>query len=280
METTTQAAVEPRAPHPPLERPTSWLGPSLAMGVSMGPSLVLDLVWASAVTATLLGGRPRSRALRVATSVASLMPWGWLLLRPWMRFWGARASEVTRPLPGDGLVPNPVGGSTRAVTIDARPEDVWPWLVQIGYRRAGWYSYDLLEQAAGAGEFVEGHSAEHVLSQLQDLKVGDVIPMSRWTGMQVAELVPARTLVLRSAVDDEVPPWGMTSWAFVLEPTEDGKTRLLVRGRDGGDPRGWATRLFGQLIEFPHFVMERKMMLGLKKRAEQAARSRGAASGA
>ncbi|MBZ4420241.1 hypothetical protein [Myxococcus sp. RHSTA-1-4] len=278
METTTQSREVPRTPRPPLERPTSFLGPALGMGVTLGPSLVLDLMWASAVTATLLGGRPRSRAFRVATSVASLMPWGWLLLRPRMLYWGANPAEVTRALPGDGIVPNPVGGSTRAITIDARPEDVWPWLVQIGFRRAGWYSYDLLEQAAGAGQFVEGHSAEHILPRFQDLKVGDIIPMSRWTGMQVAELVPARALVLRSVIEEEAPPWGVSSWAFVLEPIGGRKTRLLVRGRSGGDPRRWGMRALGQLIEFPHFVMERKMMLGLKKRAEKAAHALGAAT--
>lgn len=270
METTTQAREAPLPPHPPLERPTSLLGPAVGMGVTMGPSLVLDLAWASAVTAAILGGRPRNRMLRAATRVGALMPWGWLLLRPWMLYWGASSEEVSRALPGDGLIPNPVGGSTRAVTIDARPEDVWPWLVQLGYRRAGWYSYDVLEQAAGAGAFVEGHSAEHVLPQFQGLKVGDIIPMSRWTGMQVAELVPARALVLRSVIDEEAPAWGLSSWAFVLEPTAEGKTRLLVRGRAGADPRRWAARVLGQLIEFPHFVMERKMMLGLKERAERA----------
>ncbi|WP_205520264.1 hypothetical protein [Pyxidicoccus caerfyrddinensis] len=267
---TTPSREAPRAPHPPLERPTSLLGPALGAGVTMGPSLVLDLAWASAMTAVMLGGRPRSRLLRVVTSVASLMPWSWLLLRPWMLYWGASAEEVTRALPGDGLVPNPVGGSTRAVTIHARPEDVWPWLVQLGYGRGGWYSYDVLEQAAGAARFVEGHSADHVLPQLQGLKVGDVIPMSRWTGMQVVELEPARALVLRSAIDDEAPAWGMSSWAFVLEPVGEGRTRLLVRGRAGADPRRWVARALGQLIELPHFVMERKMLLGLKARAERA----------
>ncbi|QSQ25393.1 hypothetical protein JY651_10890 [Pyxidicoccus parkwayensis] len=277
MEKTTQPPT-PRPPHPPLEKPTSLLGPALGMGVTMGPSLVLDLLWASAVTATLLGGRSRGRAFQAASRVGALMPWGWLLVRPWMLCWGATPEEVRRALPGDALVPNPVGGSTRAVTIDAPPEAVWPWLVQMGYRRAGWYSYDWLEQTAGAGGFVEGHSADHVLPHLQGLQVGDVIPMSRWTGMQVMELVPSRVLVLSSAVDEEAPAWGLSSWAFVLEPVAGGRTRLLVRGRSGMEPRRWMQRALAQLIELPHFVMERRMMLGLKARAERAAHALGAAT--
>ncbi|WP_208718784.1 hypothetical protein [Corallococcus sicarius] len=269
METTPPSREQQRPPHPPLERPTSLLGPAVGMGVTLGPSLVLDLASASATAAVLLGARPRNRALRAALVVASLAPWGWRLARPWLLNWGAGSEEITRALPGDGLVPNPVAVNTRAITIDARPEDVWPWLVQIGYRRAGWYSYDVLERAAGAGEFVEGHSADHIHPRLQALAVGDIIPMSRWTGMQVAELVPARALVLRSVMDDETPTWGVTTWAFVLEPLGEGRTRLLVRGRTGGDPRRWGERVFGQLIEFPHFVMERKMLLGVKARAER-----------
>lgn len=271
METTMQGPEARRTLRPPLERPTSFLGPALGISVTMGPSLVLDFAWATALTAVLLGGRRRGRLLQAASSLGALMPWGWLLARPWMLFWGASSDEVTRALPGDSLIPNPVSGSTRALTIDARPEEVWPWLVQIGFRRAGWYSYDWLEQLAGAGQFAEGHSATHVLPRFQGLKVGDIVPMSRWTGMEVVELQPARALVLRSVVDEEHPAWGLSSWAFVLEPVGEQQTRLLVRGRAAADPRKWAARLLGQLIELPHFVMERRMMLGLKQRAERAA---------
>ncbi|GMU06416.1 hypothetical protein [Corallococcus caeni] len=266
---TTQSREQRRTPPPPLERPTSVLGPALGLGVTLGPSLALDLASASATAAVLLGVRPRSRSLRAALVVAALVPWGWRLVRPWLLNWGADSEEVLRALPGDGLVPNPVAVNTRGITIHARPQDVWPWLVQIGYRRAGWYSYDVLERAAGAGEFVEGHSADHLHPRLQALAVGDIIPMSRWTGMQVAELAPARALVLRSVMEEETPAWGVTTWAFVLEPLGEDRTRLLVRGRTGGDPRRWAARMFGQLIEFPHFVMERKMLFGVKERAER-----------
>lgn len=246
---------------------------------TVGPSALLDLAWGLGTVLTAAcafgrAGRRRLRALRWAGSLLSLAPWAYLLARPWILHWGATSEEVLRPLPGDEIVPNPVGESTRAITIDAPAGDVWPWLIQIGYGRAGWYSYDRLERAAKAGDFYEGHSAEHVLPQFQRLEVGDVVRMTRWTGMRVAYVEPPRALVLQSLVDSEVPVWGMSTWAFVLEAVAEDRARLLVRGRTGHDPRKVNARILNHLIELPHFVMERKMMRGLKERAERPVRVR------
>jgi hypothetical protein len=191
------------------------------------------------------------------------------LVRPRMLEWGATGDELTKPLPGDEIVLNPLHTNTRAITIDASPDEVWRWLVQIGYKRGGWYSYDALEAAVGAGDFLEGHSATRIHEDLQHLQAGDMIHMSPWTGLQVRSAEPGRALTLESV---PIPGALMAkaSWSMVLEPTSDGKTRFLVRGRSSSDPRNLILAAFDHLIELPHFFMERKMMLGIKQRAEAA----------
>ena len=195
------------------------------------------------------------------------------LLRPWMLDWGATGEERRRPLPGDDIVEEVMTHHTRAVTIDAPPEAVWPWLVQIGDRRGGFYSYDWFERATGTVHYVEGgRSATRIHPELQDVRVGDRIATgSIGTSFQIAAPVtvvePNRALVIGT-------------WALVLEPLAGGRTRLLVRERNSGWIRGVVPARFGLLraaggaIDYAigeplHFVMSRKMMLGLKQRAEQ-----------
>lgn len=201
------------------------------------------------------------------------------VVRPWMLDWGATAEERRRPLPGDDVVDDivPLGMArhTRSVTIETPPEAVWPWLVQIGDRRGGFYSYDWLERATGTVHYTEGrHSATRIHPELQDVKVGDRIATgSIGNGFRidspVTVLEPNRALV-------------MGTWAFVLEPAPGGRTRLLVREPYPGwirlavPPRFGVLRALGAVIDYAigeplHFVMERRMMLGLKQRAEQSA---------
>ncbi|MGZ8613811.1 MAG: DUF6544 family protein [Actinomycetota bacterium] len=187
--------------------------------------------------------------------------------RPAFRSWGATVEETTRALPGDDLAPEPWLQSTRAITIDAPPELVWPWLVQIGDRRAGWYSYDWVERAFGC-RYVDGHSSTRVVPELQRLRVGDPVWFAPRVSIPVTALDPERHLVIGE------------SWAFVLEPLPDGRTRFLVRTR-GGWMHEWlsghpALRRVGDAIDHVageplHFAMERKMMLGIKERAERLA---------
>ncbi|MHB1413689.1 MAG: hypothetical protein ACYC1C_00400 [Chloroflexota bacterium] len=196
--------------------------------------------------------------------------------RPWHRRWGATAEEVARPLPGDDLVDNPNYSSTRALIIAASPETVWPWLVQIGQGRGGFYSYDWLENAVGLGI----RSADHVVEDLQELKVGDIIPVEpEGNGYSVIAVEPNALLLLFTdgrngpgALNDHFRRVGMAStWAFVLEPTPEGGTRLLVRWRARYDYLGSATPLaylIGPLLEPVEFLMERQMLLGLRQRAE------------
>ncbi len=186
---------------------------------------------------------------------------------PGFRSWGAAHDETTRALPGDDLAPEPWLQSTRAITIDAPPELVWPWLVQIGDRRAGWYSYDLVERAFGC-RYVDGHSSTRVVPELQRLRAGDPVWFAPRVSIPVTALEPERHLVIGE------------SWAFVLEPLPGGRTRFLVRTR-GGWMHEWlsghpALRRVGDAIDHVageplHFAMERKMMLGIKERAERLA---------
>jgi hypothetical protein len=189
-------------------------------------------------------------------------------LRPRMLRWGASATEQTMPLPGDEVLRNPSLSRTRAISIAAPPDEVWPWLIQIGYRRGGWYSYDVLDAAAGAGDFVEGHSATHIHGELQDLTPGDRLLMSPWTGYEVEAVNPPASLIL-AIKPQPGEPYAAATWSFVLLPEARNGTRLLVRERSDYHGVGPAVRLIEHLTEAPHFIMERKMLLGIKERAER-----------
>jgi hypothetical protein len=166
-------------------------------------------------------------------------------------------------MPGDALLPDPDILATRAVTVCAPPEAVWPWLVQMGSGRGGAYTYDWIENLFG----LDMHSADEVLPELQQLAAGDVLPLGpNGPDMRVEELEPNRVLAWRSENGDWV-------WIFGLYP-EDGVTRLVSRNRISTRDASPAARLLGVLVVEPgSLVMERKMLLGIKERAERLARS-------
>ncbi len=183
-------------------------------------------------------------------------------LRPWMYSWGATAEEFASGLPGDELLEPGVIRTTRAIAIDAPVEYVWPWLAQIGEDRGGFYSYSVLERAAGT----DIHNAHHIHPEWQELRVGDDIWLARRYGDRgrqvVAAVEPMSFLVLVSTSDYERIRHGGRArggWAFHLHPAGSG-TRLLIRG--SGGPVGHAA------FDVPHFVMERKMMRGIRWRAQ------------
>jgi len=185
--------------------------------------------------------------------------------RQWCLSWGATDEEVARTLPGDDLLAGADIVSTRAVWIDAPAGDIWPWLVQMGPGRAGAYTYDWIENLFGLGM----HSADRILPQFQDLKVGDAQRLGkRGPVLRVSVLEPERALVLRS--DD-----GNWIWAFTLVPEGSG-TRLISRNRISvpGAPRA-VRALNTYLMEPGSLVMERKMLLGIRQRAERLARRSG-----
>ena len=173
--------------------------------------------------------------------------------------WGATPDEVALSLPGDELMPAADLVTTRVITIGAPPEAVWPWIVQMGSGRAGAYSYDWIENLFG----LDMHSAEVILAQFQDLNVGDEFPIGAGT-LRVEAMDPARLLVTR------VPAWNWVR-TFCLLPQDSG-TRLVLRNRIAY-PGMNAVLQYGQrLISEPGgLLMERKMLLGIKKRAERPA---------
>ncbi|HEX6108636.1 MAG TPA: hypothetical protein VFZ02_04425 [Ktedonobacteraceae bacterium] len=184
-----------------------------------------------------------------------------LLVGPWQRRWGATNEEVQRALPGDEEVEHPLMNATRAITINARPEEIWPWLVQIGTGRAGWYSYDWIENSMG----LEFSSANRIIPEFQDLEVGDTVPLAPGLEMPVKVLKPNESLLLVG----HDPVIGDTSWSFGLCPLDKERTRLVTRTRVRWPiTPGGILWLF--VTEPGSFLMVRKMLLGIKRRVEQA----------
>jgi len=217
-------------------------------------------------------------------------------LREEQRTWGVMPKDAERELPGDELIAVADVSETRSLPIAAAPEAVWPWLVQMGFGRGGWYSYDKMD--------MDGSSADSILADFQDLAVGDIVPTHPGGGFEARIVEPERALVLYldselvngelEAAEDEaevadgdesVPislgaagalgdfamPDFRATWAFVLEPEPDGSTRLVERMRfwtgDGGMPQRLGLPFMGLGV----FVMTRKHMLGVKERAERLA---------
>src|ERR1051326_3650364 len=164
------------------------------------------------------------RALAIGAGVATgLAPVAYLgFLRHWCLTWGARPDEVSRELPGDELLPGAGLVTTRAITVKAPPEAIWPWLVQMGSGRGGAYTYDWIENLFG----LDMHSADVILPRFQDLKVGDELPLGPGRAvMRVEVLDPPRAFAIRIAGQN----W---AWIFALVP-EGGATRLISRNQIG-----------------------------------------------
>jgi hypothetical protein len=211
----------------------------------------------------------------LATAAATAASVYWFLVRPWHLRWGASEEEVTRALPGDELVPDAKISSTHAVTIQASPAEVWPWLVQLGQGRGGFYSYDWIENAMG----LDIHTADAVLPEYQHLKVGDTIPLAPdGFGLPVILLEPEQMLVLcgdtrlGGATIPALKPgeYLAASWGFYLSGQADGTTRLAERWRAGYTPTALNTIFYRAFLEPGAFLMQRKMLLGIKARAEGA----------
>lgn len=200
------------------------------------------------------GLRRTATALTAAGVIAAVIDHG--LVRPWLRRWGATPAECSRTLPGDSGSCKPLFTTTRAVTIDAPAEEVWRWLVQIGQDRGGFYSYDWLENLAGCNL----HSAETTHDEWQHREPGDRLALSEGYATPLLEVDPPHALVIEN--------WG----TYVIEPIDDASCRLLARSRAERNAMGFAYVL---VVELPHAIMERKMVLGIKKRAERARRGIG-----
>jgi hypothetical protein len=181
----------------------------------------------------------------------------WFFYRPWALTWGSTDEEIARSMPGDEALEDPTFNATRAVTIEATPDEIWPWIVQIGYRRAGFYSYDFLDNDGIP-------SAERILPKYQAPEVGDLIPLSKRAFVRVAELDPPISMVL---VFEVTGTWSGATWVWGLYPEDPSHTRLVTRLR--ANARGVRPRLF---LDLGEIIMMRKCMLGIKRRAEQGGR--------
>jgi hypothetical protein len=192
-------------------------------------------------------------------------------LKPWQERWGATDEEVALALPGDEFVEEPAAQLTRAITIEATREEVWPWIVQLGADRGGFYTYDRLENLFG----LDIHSADAIVDEWQHLEVGHVVYADRaqTSGWYVVDLLPQEALVLkvgdpaagRPFRRDEKLKWEF-QWTFALRDTPAGGTRLLVRERVAFDSA--ITRAIMAPIGPVSFVMTRGMLLGIKARVE------------
>ena len=176
-------------------------------------------------------------------------------LRPWQLRWGATDDEIKRSMPGDEIVDQPSFNATRAVTIHAPAEKIYPWIVQMGVTRAGWYSYDLLDNLGRP-------SSESILPEHQKIQAGDLIPLSPdgKQGMRVKEFLQNQSMVWWDQKDD-------SSWAWGIYPEGEAASRLVTRVRVNYRLFSPAI-LFNLLVEFGDIVMMRKCMLGIKRRAE------------
>lgn len=183
-------------------------------------------------------------------------------IRPWHLRWGATDEELDAPLTGDELVPLPKLKATHAITINAPAADVWPWLVQMGQNRGGFYSYTCLENLVGC----HMRNADEIVPEWQNLKVGDKVWLHpKAPPVEVAAIEPKRAIVLK--------PWG----AFVLQPIDEKTTRMIIRSQ-GDYERDLNNAVLNFVLwrvfyEPAHFIMERKMLLGIKARAEKLARA-------
>lgn len=184
-------------------------------------------------------------------------------LRRWQLRWGATAEEAHTALPGDELTADPDLTATRAITVHTAAEAVWPWIVQLGQGRGGFYTYDRLENLLGC----DMHSADRVVPEWQDVKVGDQVRLHPEVTVDVAGIQHGHALVLRGVVPmgTAPPPYDFT-WAFVLRPRADGTTRLLVRERYGY--LRWWTPLIIEPVAVASFVMTERMLRGIRDRAE------------
>jgi len=201
--------------------------------------------------------RPRLRTVLlavVATGVtgAALV---YVVYRPWALNWGASREEVARVMPGDLIVSYPTFVATRAVTIDAAPAEIWPWIVQMGFGKAGFYSYDRLDNDGIP-------SADYIISEYQRLEIGDSVPLTARASMTVT-IMELESSMLWEYPDGDIKT--VFTWVWGLYPLDARRTRLVTRLRyRPEDVRSWV------MLNLFEIVMMRKCMLGIKHRAETA----------
>jgi len=208
----------------------------------------------------------------IATAISVVITVYLTVVWPIISRWGATETEAERELPGDDLIVNPLLVTTKAVTIQASPEEIWPWLAQLGVDRGGMYSYLWVENGL---LHLNVKNTDEIRPEWQNIQVGDFLrftpkdfPLNPGPGLYVLAVEPNRFLVGCFGLENAAANCNAAAtWQFVLEPQPDNTTRFILRGRTAGEPTGPAR--FGAKLGYVfQFYMERKMLLTLKEHAE------------
>jgi hypothetical protein len=224
-------------------------------------------------------GSPIYTALAGAAAGAAAWAAYEYLVRPWYTHWGATEEEIRTPRAGDKLLLQPKIDATHAVTVRAPAAAVWPWLVQLGQGRGGFYSFEWIENTLRA----DIQNTDRILPEYQNLQVGDEIPLAKGgPGVPVAILEPGKVLVLHgdTRTGESLPnmkpgDYLAVSWGFYLDERPDGATRLVERFLCDWNDSLQNRFLYRLFVEPGAFIMERKMLQGIKERAERLARQGG-----
>jgi hypothetical protein len=195
-------------------------------------------------------------ALLVIIGVVMILYLFWA--RPYQLRWGATEEEILRPMPGDELNLKPTFLATRAITIDGQPEEIWPWLLQMGYGRAGFYGYDILENIGSKNGI---RSADRILPEFQNFTVGDEVPLSAAGGLEFYAIEPNQYLIWSGTQG-----WGGFTWA--LYPIDETHTRLVSRARFSHNLTEPSQFAFDVFTEFSDHLAVRKILQGVKGQVE------------
>jgi hypothetical protein len=192
----------------------------------------------------------------IAIVALAALYFGWL--RDYQMNWGANAEDVKRVMPGDELQENPDFNATRVVEIKAPPEKIWPWIVQMGYKRAGFYSFDRLDNAGIP-------SSDTIMPDYQDIKVGDTISLGG-ASVLVAEMEPYKSMLWIFTVRSG--PWAGATWSWGLYPVDNERTRLVSRLRMNYTLYGSMDIIMCGLLDAFEVIMMRTSILGIRHRVE------------
>jgi hypothetical protein len=246
------------------------------------------------------GAQPCRRETGVVAKVLGFLTWvgivfgglvlvivvGFLVVPPTTRAftdgWGATADEVAAVLPGDDLFPARREVSTKAITIHAAPDVVYALVQQMGQQRAGWYGWDWFYDLTGSSGFVDGSYSRRIVPELQGVRVGDEIHINDMVAYEVVRADPGEAFVMVAGSltaeqlgSGSLPEtWTENSMAWVMRPTLDGGTRLILRMRADGSETGFARWVWNGPLNFGGALFSRKTMVGIRRTAEALAVAR------
>ena len=203
----------------------------------------------------------------IGLSAILLLYHGWYF--EYQRTWGATEEEINHYMPGDEVFDNPCFNTTRAVEIEAAPEEIWPWIAQMGWHRGGFYAFDKLDNGGVP-------SADVIRPEFQNHSVGDTIPLNEWKGelcgtLEILEITPKNSICWLFGNS----PWEGATWSWRLYQVDDGRTRLVTRLRNHSKKETMAEKIMWTMADATEIFMMRTCLLGIKLRSEQLAEKRG-----